>query len=194
MPEVNITLTTGRTFDWQSGKLDWSDEKRAAIFRRFWAKVNRADAKACWLWKGQRGTHGYGMFGLGRQVVRAHRFAWMASRGPIPAGQEVCHRCDVKLCVNPAHLFVGSHRANHLDAVCKGRKRAWGVQKLNAVQVIDIRARAAAGTLQRSLAADFGVSEGTVSQIVNRRTWAHLPAAHGRGDYAASAELSSQTN
>lgn len=174
MREVNITLTIGRGFAWQSGNLGGSEERRAVIFRHFWAKVQRADAKACWPWVGQIASHGYGVFTVGRERVRAHRFAWVAARGPIPAGHEVCHRCDNKACVNPDHLFTGSHRDNMLDAVRKGRKRAWGVQKLDASRVLEIRARAAAGILHRCIAVDFGISEGTVSQIVNRKTWAHL--------------------
>lgn len=174
MPQVNITLTIGRGFAWQFGNQDWNDDRRAAIFRQFWDKVQRADAKACWPWTGSIASHGYGVFSVGDARIRAHRFAWIASRGPIPEGQEVCHQCDCKSCVNPDHLFLGSHRDNMLDAIRKGRKRAWGLQKLDAARVLDIRSRAASGVLQRSIATEFGISEGTVSQIVNRRTWAHL--------------------
>lgn len=174
MRQVNITRNIGCRFAWHSGNPEWSDERRAAIFRQFWSKVQRADAKACWLWTGYRASHGYGHFSIGRQRIRAHRFAWMVSRGPIPEEQEVCHRCDVKSCVNPDHLFLGSRRDNHLDSVRKGRKRAWGLQKLKASQVLAIRARAERGELHRSIAAAFGISTNHVSTIVHRKAWAHL--------------------
>jgi DNA-binding XRE family transcriptional regulator len=132
------------------------------------------------LWGGPTNNRGYGLFTVkpGRQRVRAHRLAWLISRGDIPKGLDVCHRCDNTLCVNPAHLFVATHRENLHDAIRKGRKRAWGLQKLNAGQVETIRARCAAGEFQRAVAADFGVARNTVSQIVNGKTWAHLPVAH----------------
>jgi len=111
---------------------------------------------------------------IGRSRIMAHRFAWLASRGDIPAGQEVCHRCDNPACVNPDHLFLGSHRDNLLDSIRKGRKRAWGKQKLDAVQVEAIRTRAEAGTRHQDIASVFGIARHTVGQIVAGKTWAHL--------------------
>lgn len=173
---VNITLSTGTSFAWQNAKL-WQDAtRRADIFAQFWAKVHRADAKACWEWQGHVSDRGYGIFyvcGL-KWRVRAHRFAYWAARGIIPADLEVCHRCDNTRCVNPAHLFLGTRLDNHLDAVRKGRKRSWGVQKLSAAQVAAIRSRIAAGELHRQIAADYGVSRNTVSQIATGKTWGHL--------------------
>lgn len=174
MDEVNITLNTTLSLAWQIGNVKWSDSERAAIFAQFWSKVQRSDAESCWLWQGYITPRGYGVFSVDRRRVPAHRFAWMASRGPIPDGLEVCHQCDRTACVNPSHLFVGSHRDNHLDSVRKGRKRAWGLQKLNAEQVTDIRRRAANGELQRILGREYGIARNTVSGIVNRKSWAHL--------------------
>jgi hypothetical protein len=175
---LNITLSTGRTYAWQNANL-WQDaNQRASMFARFWAKVQRADAKACWLWTGGGNGRGYGLFciGIGHVRVPAHKFAWLASRGDIPDGLEVCHRCDVTRCVNPDHLFLGTHQENHLDSVRKGRKKAWGLQKLNADQVLEIRARVASGRERhKDIAADYGIARHSVGQIANRTTWAHLP-------------------
>lgn len=175
--KVNITLNAGSSCSWQNAKR-WQDPTtRAAIFARFWSNVNRLGADDCWLWIGYRATTGYGVFGIGGHPqirFRAHRFSWLASRGLIPTGMEVCHRCDTPACVNPGHLFLGTRQDNHLDSVRKGRKRAWGLQKLNAVQVLEIRARVAAGELGYRVAMEYGIARNTVSGIVNRKSWAHL--------------------
>lgn len=173
--QVNITRNTGPSFAWLDANL-WQDAAwRAITFARFWAKVKRADAKDCWTWTGQTNGRGYGQFYVIRlRRVRAHRFSWLMSRGEIPAGLEVCHRCDNTRCVNPDHLFLGTHRDNHLDSVRKGRKRAWGLQKLNAEQVQTIRARCAAGERQADVGRDFGIARNTVSGIVRWQSWRHL--------------------
>lgn len=182
----NITLSTGSSYAWQNANL-WQDaNRRAEIFAQFWSRVQRPDAKACWLWTGHLSDRGYGIFwlplGPQAQRVRAHRFSWVASRGDIPEGLEVCHRCDVPACVNPDHLFLGTRLDNHLDAVRKGRKKSWGLQKLRAEQVLQIRAMVRAGLLHRDIAAKFGIARNTVGQIASRKTWAHLPddSAAGR--------------
>ena len=75
----------------------------------------------CWLWiRGRMGT-GYGETWDGQKVLRANRVAWQLFRGPIPPGMCVLHRCDVRSCVNPAHLFLGTIKDNALDASRKGR-------------------------------------------------------------------------
>ena len=177
--KVNITLIPGRSVAWQNAK-SWQDSRgRAAIMAAFWSRVNLRDSEDCWLWTGGTNNRGYGdfTFGLGghRVRIRAHRFAWLMSRGPIAGTLEVCHHCDTPTCVNPAHLFLGTHQENHLDSVRKGRKRAWGLQKLNAEQVQAIRAEVASGALQRVVAAHHGISRNHVSSIVNHKVWAHLP-------------------
>ena len=73
----------------------------------------------CWLWKGKPGSGGYGSWKHGQ----AHRASWEFYRGPIPAGLQVCHRCDVPLCVNPDHLFIGTQSDNIQDMYAKGRGR-----------------------------------------------------------------------
>lgn len=178
-PKVNITLNIGTGFACQSANSDEVGPRRAAIISRFWSHVNRAEAEACWSYCGYVSDRGYGVFGYtsgGRSVrVRAHRLAWELSRGEIPDGLSVLHRCDNPRCVNPSHLFLGSQKDNMHDAVRKGRKRAWGLQKLNAEQVHEIRRRCRRGERQRDVGRAFGVARNTVSQIVNRKTWAHLP-------------------
>lgn len=135
---------------------------------------------SCWEFQGCRvGPNGYGQIALGDgKQAYAHRVAWQLATGrEIPAGLKVLHSCDNPRCVNPAHLSVGTQAENVRESIRKGRYNTWGVQKLNAAQVLAIRDRGASGEGQRSLASAFGVARNTISQILNHKSWAHLSAS-----------------
>lgn len=137
---------------------------------RFWSRVIKTDG--CWLWQWTVNQYGYGLIQIDGRLKRAHRVAWEWTNGPIPAGMVICHRCDTPACVNPDHLFIGSHADNVADKMAKGRcprgERA-GSAKLTDEQAEDIRRARARGELCAAIAARLGISITTVSQIANNR-------------------------
>lgn len=102
-------------------------------------------------------------------MVRAHRFAYEQAHGPIGQGLHCCHHCDNRLCVNPAHLFLGTNQDNINDRVRKGRSHRNPTYKgeghpkarLTVDDVVEIRRRWDAGEGQlKEIGVAFGVSKG----------------------------------
>lgn len=168
------------------------------LSERFWNKVRKTPT--CWLWIGAKKPNGYGKIWLYGKDVRAHRVSWVLTNGPIQDGLCVLHRCDVPLCVNPAHLFLGTRRENFQDMFTK-KRHANGDRhgakthpesihrgelnrqaKLTADDVSEIRTLCAGGLLQREAGARFGIHQAYVSEIVRGETWRHtLPVGHTTG-------------
>lgn len=142
---------------------------------RFWAKVEKSDG--CWLWRGAISGSGYGTIWQGGTVgLRAHRVSWELHNGPIPAGQGVLHRCDTPACVNPSHLFLGSHLENMRDMYGKGRRRhpvgeRNGNARLTAEDVARIRRGDAS---PEQLARDLGITRDHVMELRRGRGWRHI--------------------
>jgi hypothetical protein len=130
----------------------------------------------CFVWlrarKGKEASTGggYGCFKLKGRTAAAHRFAYERAHGPIPDGLCVMHLCHNSLCVNPAHLAPGTNRQNQEMKAAAGRTP----RRLTPAIVRDIRNRHAAGELQRVLAAEHGLQQADVSNIVNRKYWKHV--------------------
>lgn len=85
-----------------------------------WKKVTK-DSNGCWLWGGAITKYGYGHVGYKHKIWRAHRLAYELVNGPISPGKVVCHSCDVKRCINPDHLWVGTQADNVHDYLEKQR-------------------------------------------------------------------------
>lgn len=104
---------------------------------RFLQKVSPEPNSGCWLWLGAMGKNGYGSFGPGGRygsTKRAHKFSYEHFIGKVPSGLVIRHACDVKLCVNPDHLIVGTQAENLEDAFVRGRRKRKAVEALRAIK------------------------------------------------------------
>jgi len=144
----------------------------------FWAKVQRTDG--CWLWTASK-SHGYGVFRYARHLYKACRFSWEIAYGSIPTEVEICHNCpggDNPACVNPSHLFLGTHAENCADTARKGRSSRGIHRPMTKLTEADVRT---ARFLYDNglmtvcqLARTFGVRHGTMGRAVRREGWKHV--------------------
>lgn len=156
---------------------DVSDNRSAR--QRFESFVTRG-LGPCWLWMGGVTHNGYGRFKFEGKTRRAHRYSFVQHRGEIPRGYDVLHSCDTPSCVNPDHLFLGTHQDNMIDRSAKGRQSRGernGSSKLTADQVAKIRSRYVRGRGGGSfaLAREYGITRTHLGFIVNRKNWKDLP-------------------
>lgn len=116
----------------------------------FFRKQSTLSPRGCWLWNCYIQSEGYGQIGRKGKRYLAHRLAWLVCKGPIPEGLLVRHTCDVRNCVNPDHLFLGTHKDNSQDMIAKGRdhnvfskghklSRGKRLRKLTDKQINEIR-------------------------------------------------------
>lgn len=149
---------------------------RKSLKERFWEKVKRGGPDECWLWKGAVSSTGYGQVRVESRGAGAyrqegtHRVAFALSRGvEIPSHLNVLHRCDVRTCCNPDHLYLGSDSDNVQDMI---RKERHGRMKLSASLVQEIRHRYATKNVShRDLAREYGVEHRTIGRIIRRERW-----------------------
>jgi hypothetical protein len=96
--------------------------KSTPLEQRFWSKVDRRGSSDCWPWIGNKNWKGYGRISVGRVGRPATRVSWELANGrSFPEGMIACHTCDNPGCVNPAHIWPGTHSDNIRDSVSKGR-------------------------------------------------------------------------
>jgi len=159
------------------------------------------DQNGCWNWT--RATNkGYGVVNAMNRTFSAHRVSYELSIGPIPEGASVCHKCDNPACINPDHLWLGSHAENMADMKAKGRgakppvhygQDHWRhrqpekvkrgaenpIAKLTDEQVIEIRRAYIAGEKREDIGPRFGLSPVSVSDITSGKSWKHLLGVNG---------------
>ncbi len=156
------------------------------VNKRFLEKINRSgpipkhrpELGPCWVYVGSIHSAGYGQISDRGRSVLAHRLAWEIAHGKIPDGLSVLHKCDNPPCVRDGHLFLGTPGENSRDAVLKGRMAHGvdqGLSKLTDDSVVGIRRIYAAGGMSQSKIGEiYGVTQSTVYQVVNRKTWTHI--------------------
>lgn len=166
------------------------------FFAFFWSKIERRGPADCWPWHGRLNiANGHGRIDRPKNEgpILSHRLAWRYTNGPIPPGLCVLHRCDNPPCCNPAHLFIGTLGDNNADRHTKERdatgKRSGRhthpettvrgerifTAKLSIGNVLDIRRRYANGGItQRQLAAEYGVRQLHIWNIIHRNSWKHI--------------------
>lgn len=130
---------------------------------------------ACWMWTGILNGRGYGRVQWGGRQILAHRAAWEDWHGTsVPLGIFVCHTCDVKRCVNPRHLFLGTAADNTADMIRKGRHargERCGTAKLTDAQVREIRSDPRP---YKQIADQHGIGLPNISHIKLGKGWKHI--------------------
>jgi hypothetical protein len=145
--------------------------------KRFWDKVVKSDnSDGCWIWAGAYDfKDGYGFVSFRKKMWFVHRVSWVLENGEIPEGLCVLHRCDVRLCVRPSHLFLGTRKDNNLDCTRKGRREQGEFHhcaKLTAEQAEEIRKKYVPKIYPlRKLAEEYQVSIQSIHSIIKGETW-----------------------
>ena len=157
----------------------WADPR---VIARFWSKVEQRGADECWPWKASVSSQGYGKFYFGGRMDHAHRVALrIARQQDIDPGAVVRHACDNRICVNPAHLSLGTHADNTADMMRRGRNKyiipvrygeSHSQAKLTLKQVRHIKELLATGMPKAAIGRLFGVCRATIRKIAKGETWA----------------------
>ena len=137
----------------------------------------------CWRWTQCTQSNGYGRINHSRVSQYVHRAMYKAVHGNLPAGKDICHKCDNRGCANPRHLFAGTRKENMADCVAKGRQAKGLIlsikkrgalshqAKLTTESVIQIRARIAEDVPLELLAQEYGVTVSNLEKIRDFKTW-----------------------
>jgi len=156
-------------------KIEWSP----SIVEKFHKKLSLPDKNGCIIFNGEILCSGYGRMCINYQKIVAHRISWMINFGNIPYGLWVLHKCDIRRCVNPNHLFLGTYRDNIDDKVSKNRQQRGSEVKLanlNEIQVKEIKILLSEKVKQKVIAQKYNVTAGAIWQIKQKLTWKHINA------------------
>lgn len=140
------------------------------LSERIWSRVDKTDS--CWLWTGAKNNRGYGVIGIANgKIAYIHRLVWTETNGAIPENMEICHTCDNPACVNPAHLFLGTHHENMIDMVRKSRT---GKTKYSKDFIMEILQMHKNGTKPKVIIQLTGINKHTLESILyGRKNWKH---------------------
>ena len=138
------------------------------------------DTSGCWIFTGGSKNGFHGSLYYEGESEQAHRLAWMLIKGKIPDGLFVLHKCDVGMCVNPDHLFLGTQEDNIADMDSKGRSNRPqlgeknGRALISSLDVIEIRKLHSEGMIYAELARRYNLSISAIARIVTRQSWSHI--------------------
>lgn len=150
------------------------DMPKKSAKQRFWSRVDIQGLLACWTIDGAKDKDGYGFFVWQGKRCGAHRVAYEITRGVVPEGLFVLHKCDNPPCVNPNHLFLGTQLDNMRDMDKKNRRihgEAINTAKLSIEKVKEIRRLASRGVSRSKLACMFGVTQTNIGYVILRKSW-----------------------
>lgn len=153
-----------------------------SIEDRFVKNIGPRQPNGCIYWTGIRSTTGYGWMTYSvkgkTKGIFAHRYAYERIHGRIDNDLRCLHKCDTPICVAVEHLWLGTCADNSADMASKGRSCRGEKQnsaKLTEAKVAEIRKRHYSETItQKKLAAEYGITQGTLSVILSGKTWKHV--------------------
>lgn len=162
----------------KKGNMYPKTRRMGTIEERFLMQFKKNDIDLCWLWEGDKRPNGKGIL-YGRFTIEngkgtsAHRYSYKFFNGDIPDNLFICHKCDTPLCVNPNHLFLGSHKENMKDMVnknrsYKGRGEKKSISKLTNKQASEIRQ---SDDKRENLAKKYNVSLSCIARIKRNETY-----------------------
>lgn len=136
------------------------------------------EKNGCWLWRGYHGKT-YPKIKFRHWHLPTHRFFYAFFKGEIPKGMCVCHTCDVRHCVNPDHLWLGTYNDNNVDCVKKGRDNPPrgeinGQSKLTDEDIKKIFELRKQGKLLKEISTYFNICISQICEILNKKAWRHL--------------------
>jgi hypothetical protein len=146
--------------------------KTSDVEKIFWSKVNKGTKDQCWEWTGYIMPNGYGQLKERQKNIYAHRYSYKLHFGYLPKKLLVCHKCDNRKCVNPNHLFLGTHKDNTFDMDSKGRRVIKpGKQKITKIDAENIRLLNDKGFHVDFLSDKYKLKPCTIRNIIAGRIW-----------------------
>lgn len=164
-----------------ASSVSYRGRRNISVEEKFWSRVSPpSDKKACWTWLGTVASTGYGIIWIGGKsggYEGAHRVSWIIHFERIPKGKWILHKCDNPICVNPRHLYAGTHFENNRDRrlrgrACRGELHPKSKLTASAVKFIRRRRRSQVGAL--TLSRKFNVSASLIWSVWYRASWKHV--------------------
>lgn len=143
-----------------------SNSHRCPVSERI-KKKTEINEHGCWIWTGKKNPNGYGIIQVNNTQIGVHVVAYELKFGKLPQGFIVCHKCDVRDCVNPDHLFSGTHKHNSFDMISKNRCKPPN-KRLSPISAAAIR-RSTLTPLQ--ISSQFNITRQHAQRVQKGQSW-----------------------